>query len=105
MLRESGAKEIHLRVGSPPITHSCFYGVDTPEREGLISAQKTTKELSELLGCDTLAFLSHAGLEEALSESEGSYCYGCFTGDYEEEICQEITPQPTDVEGPGTKSF
>lgn len=108
MLRESGAKEIHLRVGSPPITHSCYYGVDTPEREGLISAQKTTKELCDLLGCDTLAFLSRDGLKQALtseSKESGGYCYGCFTGNYNEDICRTINKQPTDDGGPGLKSF
>lgn len=102
MLKDAGAKEIHFRVGAPPITHSCFYGVDTPERRDLMAAQKTTDEIRKLLEADSLGFISNEGLRKALDESEGkSYCMACFSGQYPEDIGAEIPPQPTDEKGPG----
>lgn len=108
MLRECDAKEIHVRIGSPPITHSCYYGVDTPEREGLIAAQKNVKEICKLLEADTLAYLSIDGLKNALSaagDDSNNFCFGCFNGKYVEDICQDVTVQPTDNGGPGLKSY
>jgi len=96
LLRQAGASEIHLRIGSPPITHSCFYGVDTPSREKLLAAQKKTQEIKEQLEVDSLAFLSVDGLKSALSSEQG-YCLACFTGNYPENIHHEIPKQPTDV--------
>ncbi|MCX6116640.1 MAG: amidophosphoribosyltransferase, partial [Proteobacteria bacterium] len=58
MLRDAGAKEIHFRIGAPPITHSCFYGVDTPERKDLMAAQKTVAEICDYLGADSIGFIS-----------------------------------------------
>lgn len=106
MLRKAGAREIHLRLGSPPITHSCYFGVDTPERSKLMAATNTAEEIREFIGADTLGFLSLKGLKEALGETKAAnYCYGCFTGDYPEDTCREITEQPTDkLGGPGLKA-
>jgi len=106
MLREAGAKEIHLRVGSPPMTHSCFFGVDTPERGQLIAAQKDINEMREFIGADTLAFLSLDGLKEAIGETPaGRFCFGCFNGAYPEDICQTVAKEPTDAPGgPGFRS-
>lgn len=102
MLRAAGAKEIHLRVGSPPITHSCYYGVDTPNRENLLAAQQSVAEMREFLGADSLGFLSPEGLKRALGQkNENSYCMACFTGKYREAIHSTIKPQPTDKDGPG----
>jgi len=101
MLREAGAREIHFRVGSPPITHSCFYGVDTPDRKKLLAAQITVDRIRDLLGADSLGYLSRAGLKEALSDQSKGYCMACFTGNYPEDICTAISKQPTDADGPG----
>ncbi|MEZ4744136.1 MAG: amidophosphoribosyltransferase [Bdellovibrionota bacterium] len=103
MLRKAGAKEIHFRVGSPPITHSCYYGVDTPARKDLLAAQKTVKEIKELIGVDSLAYLSLEGLKRALGKD--SYCFACFNGKYQEEIFKDVPFQPTDVNGPGLSSL
>ncbi len=106
MIRKAGAKEIHFRIGSPPITHSCYFGVDTPNREDLLAAQKNVAEIANLIGADTLAFLSQAGLRKALGEHSSRYCYGCFSGRYPEDPCTPITEQPTDrTHGPGYKSY
>ncbi len=87
MVREAGAKEIHMRIASPPTTHSCFYGVDTPERSQLMAARYNTAEMAELIGVDSLAFVSLDGLHRAMGEAGRNadnprYCDACFSGDY-----------------------
>ncbi|MCX6129350.1 MAG: amidophosphoribosyltransferase [Proteobacteria bacterium] len=106
MIRKAGAKEIHMRLGSPPITHSCYFGVDTPERGQLLAAQRNIEEIRDFIGADTLAFLSREGLKQALGPKNcENYCYGCFSGDYPEDICRPIEVQPTDITGgPGLKA-
>ncbi len=76
-----------MRIASPPTTHSCFYGVDTPEREKLLAAKMSVEEMAELIGVDSLAFISHDGLYKAVGEAARNnenpqYCDACFTGDY-----------------------
>lgn len=81
MVRGSGAAEIHLRIASPPITHSCYYGVDTPRRSELIAAAKSVDEIRGFVGVDSLGYLSLEGLKSCFSRPE-DYCYACLTGDY-----------------------
>lgn len=105
LIREAGAKKIHLRIGSPPITHSCFYGVDTPRRENLLAAQKDVDAIRDFLGCDSIGYLSTEGLRQALADDQqNKFCTACFTGRYPEKICSEIQAQPTDRSGPGLRS-
>ncbi len=105
ILRNAGAKEIHMRIGSPPITHSCFFGVDTPERGKLLAAQKNVEQMRTFIGSDSLAFLSLGALQRALGDNAaGKYCFGCFSGKYPEDVCTEIPVQPTDKEGPGLRA-
>jgi amidophosphoribosyltransferase len=87
MVRAAGAKEVHMRISSPPTTHSCFYGIDTPERGKLLAANHGVQEMAELIGADSLAFISIDGLYRALGKTERDpanpyYCDACFTGDY-----------------------
>ena len=87
MMRQAGAKEVHLRIASPPTMHPCFYGVDTPDREKLIAAQMDVAEIAEHIGVDSLAFISLDGLYRALGErardgDAPQFCDACFTGDY-----------------------
>ena len=83
MLRAAGAKEIHMRIGAPPIKHSCFYGVDTPRRRDLIAATKTPEQIAKALKVDSLVFLSLGGLRRAVTgNEEGTFCEACFSGDY-----------------------
>ena len=88
MVRHAGAREVHLRISSPPTTHSCFYGIDTPERSKLLAARFSLDEMAEQIGVDSLAFISIDGLYRALGREEGRdparphYCDACFTGDY-----------------------
>ena len=87
MVRLAGASEVHMRISSPPTTHSCFYGVDTPEREALLAAQNTVEEMRLLIGADSLNFITIDGLYRAMGQPKRSdatpyYCDACFTGDY-----------------------
>jgi amidophosphoribosyltransferase len=87
MVRAAGAAEVHMRISSPPTTHSCFYGIDTPERSKLLAARHSVEEMAALIGVDSLAFISIDGLYRALNH-EGRdpqhphYCDACFTGEY-----------------------
>lgn len=88
MVREAGAKEVHMRIASPPTTHSCFYGVDTPERDKLLAAKHDVAEMAKIIGVDSLAFISIDGLYRAMGAKKGrnpddpQYCDACFSGDY-----------------------
>jgi len=80
-LRGAGAREVHFRVGSPPVTHPCFYGIDTPCRGDLIGATKSVAEIAEYLGVDSLGYLSLEGLL-ACEREPRRYCHACFSGQY-----------------------
>ena len=87
MMREAGAKEVHMRIASPPTTHSCYYGVDTPERDKLLASSRDVEEMREYIQADSLAFMSIDGLYRALGEDgrvsrQPQRCDACFTGDY-----------------------
>jgi amidophosphoribosyltransferase len=87
MLREAGAREVHMRIASPPTRHSCFYGVDTPERAKLLAARMNVAEMNNYIRADSLAFVSIDGLYRALGDAardadEPQHCDACFTGDY-----------------------
>jgi amidophosphoribosyltransferase len=87
MVRQAGAKEVHMRISSPPTTHSCFYGIDTPERGELLAARNSVDEMAGQIEADSLAFISLDGLYRALGKSQRDvarphYCDACFTGDY-----------------------
>ncbi|WCM28713.1 amidophosphoribosyltransferase [Sphingomonas sp. QA11] len=87
MMREAGAAEVHMRIASPPTRHSCFYGVDTPERAKLLAANMNIDEMNKYIQADSLAFVSIDGLYKALGEPHRadirpSHCDACFTGDY-----------------------
>lgn len=81
-LRAAGAKEIHLRVASPPIRHPCYYGIDFPSREELVAHNRTITQVREFLGVDSLAYLSREGMLGALDRAGGDFCHACFSGDY-----------------------
>jgi amidophosphoribosyltransferase len=81
ILKAAGAREVHIRVCSPPVKCPCYFGIDTPHRKDLISNGNSVEELCKSLGADSLAFISVEGLLEAL-DGQGGYCLGCFTGEY-----------------------
>ena len=85
LLRQAGAAEVHVRVSSPPVQHPCFMGIDMATREQLIGASKTVAEICEIIGADSLAYLSHDGMMAAIhagQTSQAGFCRACFTGQY-----------------------
>ncbi|HEY8464259.1 MAG TPA: amidophosphoribosyltransferase [Bacillota bacterium] len=89
MLRDFGATEVHMCISSPPITHPCYYGIDTSVRKELIAATHSVEEIRKYIGADTLTYLEEAGLERAF-EPEHGFCYACFTGSYPLGVPQTI---------------
>lgn len=81
-LRDAGAVEVHMRISSPPVTHPCFYGIDTDNQDQLIAATKSVAEITEQIGVDSLAYLSWEGMLEATQQHPGGFCSACFTGKY-----------------------
>lgn len=81
-LRRAGAKEIHLRVASPPIRHGCHYGIDFPKRENLIANQRSVDEIRDYLGVDSVAYLSLKGMLSSLKTPPMHFCSACFSGNY-----------------------
>src|SRR6202158_2235922 len=95
MVRESGAKEVHMRVSCPPTISPCYYGVDTPSKNQLIAANKSVDEIREYIRADSLAYLSLEGLKKACGEGEKiSYCSACYTGNYPTDIIDVEDIQP-----------
>jgi len=95
MVREAGAREVHMRIASPPTTHSCFYGVDTPERSKLLAAQHDLESMARIIGVDSLAFVSIDGLYRAMGEThrdagKPQFCDACFTGEYPIELTDQL---------------
>jgi amidophosphoribosyltransferase len=87
MVRSAGAKEVHMRISSPPTRNSCFYGIDTPERSELMAANNDVQAMARIIGVDSLAFISIDGLYRAMGHrgrdpKSPQYCDACFTGDY-----------------------
>ncbi|MCX7572080.1 amidophosphoribosyltransferase [Tumebacillus sp. DT12] len=94
MLRDAGATEVHVLIASPPVTHSCFYGIDTSSRDELIAANKTVPQIREYIGADSLSFLSEEGMMKAFGfdgSGDHGHCNACFTGRYPVEIHEEFT--------------
>nr|WP_229640996.1 amidophosphoribosyltransferase [Waterburya agarophytonicola] len=89
-LRDAGATEVHMRISSPPVTHPCFYGIDTDNQDQLIAATKSVKEIGERIGVDTLAYLTWEGMLEATQEDTNHFCSACFTGDYPVSIPEDV---------------
>jgi amidophosphoribosyltransferase len=93
-VRSAGATEVHMRISSPPTTHSCFYGIDTPERQELLAAQLDIQEMARFIDVDSLAFISIDGLYRAMGEAgrdpqRPQFCDACFTGDYPTELTDQ----------------
>jgi len=88
MVREAGAKEVHMRISCPPTISPCYYGVDTPTREELIASSNTPAEICKFLGADSLGYLSLQGLRQAVNDTEGNFCTSCYTGIYPTDLVQ-----------------
>jgi amidophosphoribosyltransferase len=88
MVREAGAKEVHVRISCPPTISPCYYGVDTPTREELIASSSTPAEICKFIGADSLGYLSLFGLKQAVNDTKGNYCTSCYTGVYPTDLVQ-----------------
>ncbi|RKD29038.1 amidophosphoribosyltransferase [Thermohalobacter berrensis] len=88
MLKKAGAKEVHVRVSSPPVKYSCHFGIDTPYRKNLIAANYPVEEIKEMINADSLAYLSLEGLIKSTGQKEG-FCTACLNGDYPMEVPKE----------------
>ncbi|USG66400.1 amidophosphoribosyltransferase [Brevibacillus ruminantium] len=90
MLREAGAKEVHVRISSPPVMNPCFYGIDTSTRDELIASSQSVEEIRRYIGADSLSYLSVEGMIDAIGREDGSpnrgHCLACFNGKYPTEI-------------------
>ena len=101
MLRDAGAEEVHMRIASLPTRHSCYYGVDTPERSKLLAANMDVARMRDYIKVDSLAFLSIDGLYRALGEAmrddaAPQHCDACFTGDYPTRLTDQEDQEPAD---------
>ena len=90
MLRNAGAREVHLRISSPPFIWPCFYGTDIPSRDELIAVKHTINEICELTGADTLGFLPPDKLGEMLGGKCTGFCDACFSGRYPTKIPEKM---------------
>jgi len=100
MVRDAGAREVHMRISCPPTISSCYYGVDTPSKNQLIAANKSVDEIREYIGADSLAYLSLEGLRKAAGESdEVKYCTACYTGKYPTRLVDVEDIQPAMAAG------
>mgnify|MGYP006282098599 FL=1 len=95
MMRDAGAREVHFRISSPPITHPDYYGIDTPQKEKLLAATHTLEEMRRFIGCDTLAFLSVDGIYKAMgyekrNAAQPQFTDHCFTGDYPTHLTDQV---------------
>ena len=88
MVREAGAKEVHVRISCPPTISPCYYGVDTPTREELIASSNSPEEICKFLGADSLGYISLPGLRMAVDDHEGKFCTSCYTGVYPTDLVQ-----------------
>src|SRR5579871_4222757 len=86
MVRNAGAREVHLRISCPPTISPCFYGVDTPNKSELIAANSSIEEIRRFVEADSLAYLSMDALQRAVADTRGEYCYACYTGDYPTDL-------------------
>ena len=82
LLREAGAKEVHLRISSPPYLNPCYFGTDIDDRDKLIANKKTVAEIAEMFGADSLGYLTVDGVREIAGNADTGFCVGCFTGEY-----------------------
>ncbi len=94
MLRGAGAREVHLRISSPPTIGPCFYGIDTPTREELIAHQHTPEQIRDIIGADSLGYLSLEGLRRASAALKHGFCDACFSNEYPVAVDDdEVPPQ------------
>ncbi|AEH50552.1 amidophosphoribosyltransferase [Pseudothermotoga thermarum] len=89
MLKDAGAREVHVRISSPPVRYSCYFGIDTPTRKELVASQMSVEEIRKLIEAESLGYLSIEGLVKAVGLNEGQLCLACFNGNYPLDVPKE----------------
>ncbi|MCL2324661.1 MAG: amidophosphoribosyltransferase [Actinomycetia bacterium] len=102
MLREAGAREVHMRISSPPVTWPCFFGIDTDSRDQLIGAHMTPEQIREHIGADSLGYLSSAGMVAATGLKADELCTACFDGCYPIDVSEKLAVEAQEHPGTGT---
>lgn len=92
MLKDAGAREVHVRISSPPVIHSCHFGIDTPDENNLVASTHSVKEIKKMIGADSLGYLSTEGLIEAIALGRNTVCTACFNGEYPMDL-PELAPK------------
>ncbi|HUI43377.1 MAG TPA: phosphoribosyltransferase family protein, partial [Terriglobia bacterium] len=82
IVREAGAREVHVRISCPPTVSPCYYGIDTPTRAELIAARQPMEGIRDFIGADSLGYLSMEGMRQAVADTRGHYCLACYTAEY-----------------------
>ncbi len=90
IVREAGAREVHVRISCPPTVGPCYYGIDTPTKEELIASSHSVEEIRRFIEADTLGYLSLEGMRQAVSDTEGRYCLACYTGQYPTVVQEQL---------------
>ncbi|HZD59634.1 MAG TPA: amidophosphoribosyltransferase [Anaerolineae bacterium] len=104
MLREAGAKEIHMRISSPPVKWPCFYGIDMDDQVQLIAANKSVEEIRQFIGADSLSYLSFEGLVKSTENERENFCLACFDGDYPVAVLENLKVTKLMLEGEQSKT-
>jgi amidophosphoribosyltransferase len=92
MMRGAGAREVHVRISSPPTIGPCYYGIDTPTREELVAAQHSVEEIREIIGADSIGYLSLEGLRRVSQALKLGFCDACFSDQYPVPVDEEAPP-------------
>jgi amidophosphoribosyltransferase len=100
-LRRAGAREVHMRIASPPISWPCFMGIDIASRRELIAAENTEEEIGVMLGANSLRYLTIGGLRRAMGRPDGTgFCFACFTGKYPVAVPEHLEADKLALEIP-----
>ncbi|MCL2333150.1 MAG: amidophosphoribosyltransferase [Actinomycetia bacterium] len=102
MLREAGAREVHMRISSPPVAWPCFFGIDTDSRDQLIGAHKTVEQIRAHIGADSLGYLSQEGMITATGLRAENFCLACFDGHYPLDVADKLAAEAAEHPGIGT---
>ena len=98
LLKEAGAREVHVCISSPPVTDSCYYGIDTSERKELIAARCTEEEICRYIGADSLHYISMDGMKRAINKiNPDGLCCACFSADYPDKADAVIKQEPESI--------
>ncbi|MBY0553483.1 amidophosphoribosyltransferase [bacterium] len=105
LIRQAGAKEVHLRIASPPTTGPCYYGVDTPQKSELIASHNSLEDIRKYIGADSLAYLSEPGMWQAMNSGPESFCAACFNGDYPTSLKGVETKKTSEIKAKNTNQL